>query len=315
MNSKIKVLESNLQQFQAKSAGQSNAINDLKEKKDLLTKGTPFLMQKRTNSMMLSPRWSQNYQKITSGCGQLMQRRAEYRALLKAWKKTFFRLRRSWGKMRAEKRKSRRNWTTWCDKKMEQWPKWASWPMNSLVFRLQLKKKTRRVNWAQLSCSSWKTRPVTDRARFVSWRKTTFTRQLWRASSTAKTSRLKMRYNGWGRSTMLRSPPPPLWRSSWTSSGTNLWLHASCSTTRKRRMRCRWTACLNCNARSSIARNLIPNNADRWRSLREKEPLFYAIWALSSASSRPTTKNWPRRRRKSRATKKRSERAIKPSQV
>lgn len=33
MNSKIKVLESNLQQFQAKSAGQSNAITDLKEKK------------------------------------------------------------------------------------------------------------------------------------------------------------------------------------------------------------------------------------------------------------------------------------------
>jgi chromosome segregation ATPase len=39
MNSKIKVLESNLQQFQAKSAGQSNAINDLKEKKEQLTKG------------------------------------------------------------------------------------------------------------------------------------------------------------------------------------------------------------------------------------------------------------------------------------
>ena len=56
MNSKIKVLESNLQQFQAKSAGQSNAINDLKEKKDLLTKGTPFLMQKRTNSTMRWPK-------------------------------------------------------------------------------------------------------------------------------------------------------------------------------------------------------------------------------------------------------------------
>ena len=95
MNSKIKVLESNLQQFQAKSAGQSNAINDLKEKKDLLTKGTPFLMQKRTNSMMHLPKSSQNYQKIMSGCGQLMQRRAEYRALLKASKKTFFRSRRS----------------------------------------------------------------------------------------------------------------------------------------------------------------------------------------------------------------------------
>ncbi len=56
MNSKIKVLESNLQQFQAKSAGQSNAINDLKEKKDLLTKGTPFLMQKRINSTMRWPK-------------------------------------------------------------------------------------------------------------------------------------------------------------------------------------------------------------------------------------------------------------------
>lgn len=39
MNSKIKVLESNLQQFQAKSAGQSTAINDLKDRKDQLTKG------------------------------------------------------------------------------------------------------------------------------------------------------------------------------------------------------------------------------------------------------------------------------------
>ena len=38
MNSKIKVLESNLQQFQAKSAGQSTAINDLKDRKDQLTK-------------------------------------------------------------------------------------------------------------------------------------------------------------------------------------------------------------------------------------------------------------------------------------
>lgn len=56
MNSKIKVLESNLQQFQAKSAGQSNAINDLKEKKDLLTKGTPLLMQKKINSMMRWPK-------------------------------------------------------------------------------------------------------------------------------------------------------------------------------------------------------------------------------------------------------------------
>lgn len=38
MNSKIGILESNLQQFQAKSAGQSNAINDLKEKRELYTK-------------------------------------------------------------------------------------------------------------------------------------------------------------------------------------------------------------------------------------------------------------------------------------
>lgn len=33
MNSKIKVLQSNLEQFQALSQGQSNAINDLKQKK------------------------------------------------------------------------------------------------------------------------------------------------------------------------------------------------------------------------------------------------------------------------------------------
>ena len=38
MNSKIGILESNLQQFQAKSAGQSNAINDLKDKREQLTK-------------------------------------------------------------------------------------------------------------------------------------------------------------------------------------------------------------------------------------------------------------------------------------
>ena len=38
MNSKIGILDSNLQQFQAKSAGQSNAINDLKEKREQLTK-------------------------------------------------------------------------------------------------------------------------------------------------------------------------------------------------------------------------------------------------------------------------------------
>lgn len=50
MNSKIKVLESNLQQFQAKSAGQSNAINDLKEKKEQLTKGNGPLIQKKTSS-------------------------------------------------------------------------------------------------------------------------------------------------------------------------------------------------------------------------------------------------------------------------
>jgi hypothetical protein len=37
MNSKIKVLQSNLEQFQALSAGQSNAINDLKSKKVQLT--------------------------------------------------------------------------------------------------------------------------------------------------------------------------------------------------------------------------------------------------------------------------------------
>jgi hypothetical protein len=49
MNSKIKVLESNLQQFQAKSAGQSTAINDLKDKKDQLTKGTLYKIQKRMN--------------------------------------------------------------------------------------------------------------------------------------------------------------------------------------------------------------------------------------------------------------------------
>lgn len=49
MNSKIKVLESNLQQFQAKSAGQSTAINDLKDRKDQLTKGILFIIQKRMN--------------------------------------------------------------------------------------------------------------------------------------------------------------------------------------------------------------------------------------------------------------------------
>lgn len=49
MNSKIKVLESNLQQFQAKSAGQSSAINDLKDRKDQLTKGILFYIQKRMN--------------------------------------------------------------------------------------------------------------------------------------------------------------------------------------------------------------------------------------------------------------------------
>jgi len=49
MNSKIKVLESNLQQFQAKSAGQSSAINDLKDRKDLLTKGILSNTQKRMN--------------------------------------------------------------------------------------------------------------------------------------------------------------------------------------------------------------------------------------------------------------------------
>jgi hypothetical protein len=66
MNSKIKVLESNLQQFQAKSAGQSNAINDLKDKKDLLTKGKTPLIQKRTNSMTHLPRSKQSFLKITS---------------------------------------------------------------------------------------------------------------------------------------------------------------------------------------------------------------------------------------------------------
>ena len=49
MNSKKKVLEINLQQFQAKSAGQSNAINDLKEKREQLTKGTSSYIQKRIN--------------------------------------------------------------------------------------------------------------------------------------------------------------------------------------------------------------------------------------------------------------------------
>lgn len=49
MNSKIKVLDSNLQQFQAKSSGQSNAINDLRDKKESLTKGTPHSIQRRTS--------------------------------------------------------------------------------------------------------------------------------------------------------------------------------------------------------------------------------------------------------------------------
>ncbi len=38
MNSKIKVLQSNLEQFQALSEGQSNAINELKDKKEKLTR-------------------------------------------------------------------------------------------------------------------------------------------------------------------------------------------------------------------------------------------------------------------------------------
>jgi hypothetical protein len=65
MNSKIKVLESNLQQFQAKSAGQSNAINDLKDKKDLLTKGNPPTSQRRTNSTTPSARSNPNCPKTT----------------------------------------------------------------------------------------------------------------------------------------------------------------------------------------------------------------------------------------------------------
>jgi hypothetical protein len=47
MNSKIGILESNLQQFQAKSVGQSNAINDLKDKREQLTKGTSLITQKK----------------------------------------------------------------------------------------------------------------------------------------------------------------------------------------------------------------------------------------------------------------------------
>lgn len=50
LTSRKKVLECNLQQFQAMSTGQSNAINDLKERKELLTKGTGTLMQRRTSA-------------------------------------------------------------------------------------------------------------------------------------------------------------------------------------------------------------------------------------------------------------------------
>ena len=80
MNSKLKVLESNLQQFQAKSAGQSNAINDLKDKKDLLTKGNSPLIQKKTNSMTHLPRSKQNSLKIMSVYGQLILKKEVFRA-------------------------------------------------------------------------------------------------------------------------------------------------------------------------------------------------------------------------------------------
>ncbi len=53
MNSKIGILQSNLQQFQAKSAGQSNAINDLKQKREQLTKGTIQIIQRKINLMII----------------------------------------------------------------------------------------------------------------------------------------------------------------------------------------------------------------------------------------------------------------------
>lgn len=63
MNSKIKVLESNLQQFQAKSAGQSTAINDLKDKKDQLTKEKDELNDLLTK---VKAELSENYEKLRS---------------------------------------------------------------------------------------------------------------------------------------------------------------------------------------------------------------------------------------------------------
>lgn len=80
MNSKIKVLESNLQQFQAKSAGQSNAINDLKEKKDQLTKGNTALIQKKTSLMMRLPRSKHSFLKIMNVWGQLTQKKVVFKA-------------------------------------------------------------------------------------------------------------------------------------------------------------------------------------------------------------------------------------------
>ena len=61
MNSKIGILDSNLQQFQAKSAGQSNAINDLKEKRELLTKEKDELNDTLTK---VKGELSENYEKL-----------------------------------------------------------------------------------------------------------------------------------------------------------------------------------------------------------------------------------------------------------
>ena len=61
MNSKIGILESNLQQFQAKSAGQSNAINGLKEKRQQLTKEKDELNDSLTK---VKGELSENYEKL-----------------------------------------------------------------------------------------------------------------------------------------------------------------------------------------------------------------------------------------------------------
>jgi len=61
MNSKIKLLQGNLEQRQAQSTGQSNALNELKEQKEELMKAKDELNDQLTK---IKAELSENYEKL-----------------------------------------------------------------------------------------------------------------------------------------------------------------------------------------------------------------------------------------------------------